>query len=77
MIDNLLERCIAAQRDGQDFRTIYDTIISPHPLRLGQLRSATDGKRIWLAVRLETGQSLIFESSKGEFRLESEAASVP
>lgn len=70
MAANLLRRCIAARRDGQDFRTIYETIIFPDPLRIGALRSATDGTRIWLDVRLETGQSLVFESSKDEFRLE-------
>lgn len=71
MAASLLKRCIAARRDGQDFRAIFDSIISPNPLRLGQLRSVTDGERIWLSVELNTGQSLVFESSKGEFRLES------
>lgn len=66
----LLKSCVAARADGRDFRTIYETIIRPHPLRLGSLRSATDGERIWLDVALTTGERLVYESAQDVFRLD-------
>jgi hypothetical protein len=65
----LLKTCIAAREAGQDFPTIYETVIRPHPLRLGSLRSATDGESIWLDVALSTGERLVYESAQNIFRL--------
>lgn len=66
----LLAACLAAQRTGQGFASIYQTIIMPHRLFGGRLKSETDGARTWLAVPLIRGGTLVYESSKDEFRLE-------
>lgn len=66
---NLLHECVAARQTGRDFRSIFDEIIAPHPLRGGILKSVTDGRRIWLDVPLTNGQSLTYDSQKDQFAL--------
>jgi hypothetical protein len=66
----LLATCIAAQRTGQGFAFFYQTIIMRHRLFGGVLKTQTDGTRTWLAVPLIRGGTLVYESSKDEFRVE-------
>jgi hypothetical protein len=66
---DLLATCIAAHSKGQGFASIYRTIIARHPFFGGVLKTETDGTRTWLAVPLIGGGTLVYESSKDEFRL--------
>jgi hypothetical protein len=62
----LLEKCIAASRDGADFPTIWHGIIKSHPLVIGPPVQRVSGG---LEIVLISGQRLLYDSDKNEFSI--------
>jgi len=67
---DLVHRCTELLRAGNDFPTIWDTVLKSHQLIAGVPRQRMDGKRALLDVWLVTAQRLVFDGDAREFRLE-------
>jgi hypothetical protein len=67
--DHLLAKCAASIGSGDDFPTIWQTILRGHPLVLGPPVQGVSGGRLRLEVFLITGQRLVFDSTSKEFSL--------
>ena len=48
-------------REGEDFPTVWQTLLKGHPLVDGIPRSRMDGNRSVLEIRLITGEWLVFD----------------
>ena len=67
---DLARRCTELLRAGNDFPTIWETVLKNHALIGGVPRQRMDGKRAPLEVWLVTAQRLVFDGDAREFRLE-------
>jgi hypothetical protein len=69
MARDLLRSCSASKKSGDDFPTIWETILRRHPLILGPPVSTIKGGRTCLEMYLVTGQRLVFDSESQVFSL--------
>jgi hypothetical protein len=67
--DGLARLCTDAVRKGNDFPTIWDTLLKRHPLVVGIPRQRFEGNRRFLEIRLITGERLVFESEGKRFSI--------
>jgi hypothetical protein len=65
----LLQRCASAARDGADFPTVWDSILRRHRLVTGPPVQAIRDGHPRLEIPLMTGQSIVFDSSSGEYSI--------
>ena len=59
--DDLARLCTEVVRKGEDFPTVWQTLLKGHPLVDGIPRSRMDGNRSVLEIRLITGEWLVFD----------------
>lgn len=68
MASELVRACIEARADGADFPTIWQSILSGHPLVSGLPVQGADVTSPALEVHLLTGQCVVYRA--GAFTLE-------
>ena len=61
--DDLARLCTDAVRKGNDFPTIWNTLLKIHPLVEGIPRQRLEGNRIFLDIRLITGERLVLKAT--------------
>ena len=66
---DLAELCTELVRKGNDFPTIWTTVLKGHALVNGIPESKLEGKRPALEVRLGTGERLVFDSESKKFSI--------
>ena len=66
---DLLQRCIAASRNGTDFPTLWHSLLRDHLLVVGPPVNSVRGGHITLEVPLITGQRLVFDSDSAALTL--------
>ncbi len=59
-----------AVRKGNDFPTIWNSLLKRHPLVEGIPQQRFEGNRSFLDIRLITGERLVFESEGKRFSVE-------
>lgn len=59
---DLAELCTELMRKGNDFPTVWTTLLRSHSLVNGIPESRYEGKRPVLVIRLVTGERLLFDS---------------
>ena len=59
--NELLRRCIAAQRDGVDFPGVWHSILKGHPMVMGKPVQRLHGDFATLEIRLITGQRIVLD----------------
>lgn len=64
---DLARRCTEALRKGDDFPTVWQTLLKRHPLVEGIPRQRLDGNRSLLEIRLITGERLVFDGDAKRF----------
>jgi hypothetical protein len=69
MPDALIRECLVAKARGDDFPTIWQTILRQHPLVSGKPIQTLKQERPHLEVALVTGHWLIHDSARNEYRL--------
>jgi hypothetical protein len=67
---DLAELCTELVRNGNDFPTIWTTVLKGHALVNGIPESKLEGKRPVLEVRLITGERLVFDSESKKFSID-------
>jgi hypothetical protein len=67
--EDLARLCTDIVRRGEDFPTIWQTILKSHPLVNGIPRQKLEGNRSLLEIRLITGQRLVFDGDAKRFRV--------
>jgi hypothetical protein len=67
---DLAELCTELVRNGNDFPTIWTTVLKGHALVNGIPESKLEGKRPVLEVRLVTGERLVFDSESKKFSID-------
>jgi len=67
MPHHLAEVCAELVRKGTDFQTIWTTLLKGHSLVSGNPESRLEGNRPVLAVRLITGEFLVFDGERRKF----------
>jgi hypothetical protein len=65
--DDLARLCTEVVRKGEDFPTVWQTLLKGHPLVDGIPRSRMDGNRSVLEIRLITGEWLVFDGDAKRF----------
>lgn len=56
-------------RNGEDFPTVWTTVLKNHALVNGLPESKLEGQRPVLEIRLITGERLVFDSESKRFSL--------
>ena len=64
---DLAESCTELVRKGNDFPTVWATMLKSHPLVNGIPESRIEGKRPVLVMQLITGEWLLFDSESKKF----------
>ena len=64
---HLAHECTGAVRDGEDFPTIWNTMLKGHALVVGIPVQRFEGTRSLLVIPLQTGQWLVFDGDAKEF----------
>jgi hypothetical protein len=64
---DLARRCTEVLRKGDDFPTVWQTLLKRHPLVEGIPRQRLDGNRSLLEMRLITGERLVFDGDAKRF----------
>jgi hypothetical protein len=67
--DELARVCTDAVRRGNDFSTIWNTLLKKHPLVEGIPQQRFEGNRSFLDIRLITGERLVIESEGKRFSI--------
>jgi len=67
--NDLARLCTDAVRKGNDFPTIWNTLLKKHPLVEGIPRQRLERNRSVLDIRLITGERLVFESEGKRFSI--------
>jgi len=67
--NDLARLCTDAVRKGNDFPTIWNTLLKKHPLVDGIPQQRFEGNQSFLDVRLITGEWLVFESEGKRFSI--------
>jgi hypothetical protein len=65
--DDLARLCTDAVRKGEDFPTVWQTLLRGHPLVDGIPRQRLEGTRSFLEIRLITGERLVFDGDAKRF----------
>lgn len=65
----LAELCTELVRKGNDFPTVWTTVLKSHALVNGIPESKLEGERPVLEVRLITGERLVFDSESKKFSI--------
>jgi hypothetical protein len=68
--NDLARRCTEVVRKGDDFPTVWQTLLKGHPLVEGIPRQRLDGNRSLLEIPLITGERLLFDGDAKRFRVE-------
>jgi hypothetical protein len=68
--NDLARLCTAAVGVGNDFPTIWSTLLKGHTLVEGIPRQRLEGTRSLLDIPLITGDRLVFDGDAKEFRVE-------
>jgi hypothetical protein len=66
---DLVALCTELVRKGEDFPTVWATVLKSHPLVNGVPESKLEGKRHVLEIRFITGELLVFDSESKKFSL--------
>lgn len=66
---DLVALCTEPVRKGEDFPTVWATVLKSHPLVDGLPESKLEGKRPMLEIRLFTGELLMFDSESKKFSM--------
>jgi len=69
MSRELAQLCTELVRKGNDFPTVWATMLKSHPLVNGIPKSKLESKRPVLEIHLITGEILVFDSDGKKFRL--------
>ena len=64
---NLAESCTELVRKGNDFPTVWATVLKSHPLVNGVPESRFAVERGVLVIRLITGERLLFDGESKQF----------
>ncbi len=64
---DLAQLCTELVRNGNDFSTVWSTVLKAHALVDGIPQHRLDGTRSLLDIRLVTGERLIFEADAKHF----------
>ena len=67
---DLARQCTALVRGGNDFPTVWSTLLKTHTLVEGVPRQSPDRNRRLLNIPLVTGEQLIFDADVKEFRVQ-------
>jgi hypothetical protein len=67
---DLARLCTDVVRKGEDFPTVWQTILKSHPLVAGIPRQRLEGNRGVLEIRLITGEQLVFDGDAKRFSLD-------
>jgi hypothetical protein len=67
---DLAHLCMKLVREGNDFPTIWTTMLRDNPLVTGIPESKHDGSRPVLEIHLITGEKLVFDGGSKNFSLE-------
>ena len=65
--DDLAQACTELLRNGNDFPTVWSTMLKGHILVEGIPRQRLDGTRPLLEIPLITGERLVFDGDAKEF----------
>ena len=63
----MAKSCTELVQKGNDFPTVWTTMLKSHPLVNGIPESKLEGKRPVLVIRLITGEWLLFDSESKKF----------
>jgi hypothetical protein len=67
MANHLAQLCTELVRKGNDFPTVWSTVLKGNPLIDGLPQSRLEGPRPVLEIRLITGERLIFDGDAKKF----------
>jgi hypothetical protein len=67
--NDLARLCTDVMRKGEDFPTVWQTLLKSNPLVEGIPRQRLEGNRSLLEIRLITGERLLFDGDAKRFRL--------
>lgn len=67
---DLARQCTELIRKGNDFRTIWSTLLKGHALVEGIPREKIERSRSLLQIPLITGEQLVFDAEVKEFRVQ-------
>jgi hypothetical protein len=67
--NNLVQLCNELVRKGNDFPTVWNTLLKANDVVVGIPQSRLEGKRPVLEVWLITGERLVFDNQAKEFRV--------
>lgn len=70
-VDELIQSCITATREGADFPTVWQTLLRCHSLVAGPPIQSLERGRVCLKIPFLNNQWLIFDSTSNEFGLRS------
>jgi hypothetical protein len=65
--DDLAQLCTELVRKGNDFPTVWKTVLKGNPLINGPPLSPMEGPRPVLEIRLITGERLVFDGDAKKF----------
>jgi hypothetical protein len=65
--NDLARLCTDVVRKGEDFPTVWQTLLKGHPLVVGIPRQRLDGNRSLLEIPLITGERLLFDGDAKRF----------
>ena len=65
--NDLARLCTDVVRKGEDFPTVWQTLLKGHPLVVGISRQRLDGNRSLLEIPLITGERLLFDGDAKRF----------
>ena len=66
---DLAHQCTELMRKGNDFPTVWTTVLKVNPLVNGIPESRYEGTRSVLVIRLITGDRLVFDGENKKFSL--------
>jgi hypothetical protein len=64
---DLAQFCTEMVRQGEDFPTVWASVLKSHALVNGLPESKLEGKRPVLEIKLITGERLVFDSESKKF----------
>jgi hypothetical protein len=67
--NDLARLCTDVVRKGEDFPTVWQTLLKSHPLVEGIPRQKLDGNRSLLEIHLITGERLVYDGDAKRFSL--------
>ena len=64
---DLAHLCTQLVRKGNDFPTVWSTVLKSHTLVAGMPQSKVEGVRTVLEIQLITGERLVFDGDANKF----------